>query len=114
MRISDWSSDVCSSDLHEHLTVLEQDRWRHRTQRPLAGRDGVGRALDEPEAVRHPWFRSEIVHLVVEEEARVAGDFADPEQIIDRVSDGDRVALFVDHRIMRRVDRKTTRLNSRT
>src|SRR3546814_1492105 len=94
MRISDWSSDVCSSDLHEHLTVLEQDRWRHRTQRPLAGRDGVGRALDEPEAVRHPWFRSEIVHLVVEEEARVAGDFADPEQIIDRVSDGDRVALF--------------------
>src|SRR3546814_3953253 len=31
MRISDWSSDVCSSDLHEH-----QGRWRgnHRRVRP--------------------------------------------------------------------------------
>src|SRR3546814_14510752 len=33
MRISDWSSDVCSSDLHEHGLLLDADRVA------LAGRD---------------------------------------------------------------------------
>src|SRR3546814_18994767 len=34
MRISDWSSDVCSSDLHEHPG--EVDRQRERMARPRA------------------------------------------------------------------------------
>src|SRR3546814_12832396 len=37
MRISDWSSDVCSSDLHE---ILAQHRQRTRLAR--AGEIGVG------------------------------------------------------------------------
>src|SRR3546814_4460839 len=44
MRISDWSSDVCSSDLAGHAAEERRtaaDRDRHRPQRaaqPLAGR----------------------------------------------------------------------------
>src|SRR3546814_3656008 len=57
VRISDWSSDVCSSDLaaaagaagrEERLALLEQDRRRHRADRPLAGRDRIGGAADQP------------------------------------------------------------------
>src|SRR3546814_10984444 len=41
MRISDWSSDVCSSDLqfpHAHLHLVEA---RHGAQRRRAGKSGV-------------------------------------------------------------------------
>src|SRR3546814_9005776 len=51
MRISDWSSDVCSSDLHQHV------RQGQRPQRPLlvGTRDDVGgmpfRAADKESQV---------------------------------------------------------------
>src|SRR3546814_5845744 len=34
MRIRDWSSDVCSSDLFDLLTNFDIDRSGHRTSRP--------------------------------------------------------------------------------
>src|SRR3546814_7455001 len=30
MRISDWSSDVCSSDLRDDMGLRQRDRARHR------------------------------------------------------------------------------------
>src|SRR3546814_15277469 len=37
MRISDWSSDVCSSDLGTWTCIAEDERLRLRTQRPING-----------------------------------------------------------------------------
>src|SRR3546814_6362635 len=34
MRISDWSSDVCSSDLHERQSQPAPNGWRHAESRP--------------------------------------------------------------------------------
>src|SRR3546814_17836017 len=49
MRISDWSSDVCSSDLPRHL-----HRARHEQRRQQAGRRG---GLPQPQDQREgePW-----------------------------------------------------------
>src|SRR3546814_3654555 len=47
MRISDWSSDVCSSDLH-----LLAGRYRHTAEHHRCGRDperGVGHGGGEPQ-----------------------------------------------------------------
>src|SRR3546814_3313409 len=42
MRISDWSSDVCSSDLGETITYAELDRRSARTAKALLA-TGVGK-----------------------------------------------------------------------
>src|SRR3546814_10885723 len=59
MRISDWSSDVCSSDLHV-----------------LAAIDGQRRAGDE-------------IGLVGDQEQDPAGDVLRPSQALDRYAGGD-------------------------
>src|SRR3546814_18166398 len=65
MRISDWSSDVCSSDLdlHRHLAV-RRIRTRLEYQNPVGaarrqsiGENASGRAAaDDDEVVFHPGF----------------------------------------------------------
>src|SRR3546814_11667816 len=48
MRISDWSSDVCSSDLDERLPLLEQVRRFDlllRGPRPPAGLAGIDQLI---------------------------------------------------------------------
>src|SRR3546814_9063692 len=48
MRISDWSSDVCSSDLFVHLcVVVAADLARRRSAHLRSERQRVGRADDE-------------------------------------------------------------------
>src|SRR3546814_2838461 len=37
MRISDWSSDVCSSDLLDEITAIADKLWEHRER---IGKDG--------------------------------------------------------------------------
>src|SRR3546814_12463189 len=81
MRISDWSSDVCSSDLlvvvAEHDGPLDGARGDHHLARadgpvPLArlalGRDGdvIGHALDSAEGI--------VVVVAVDRGARQQGD----------------------------------------
>src|SRR3546814_16696763 len=46
MRISDWSSDVCSSDLHIGADDLREDARLGRAQIGLAGLDTEFRRLD--------------------------------------------------------------------
>src|SRR3546814_8010495 len=46
MRISDWSSDVCSSDLWLWLRLLHAGRRRHDDHQRRAHRDRDGRDLD--------------------------------------------------------------------
>src|SRR3546814_18912872 len=61
MRISDWSSDVCSSDLHLHLArVRAQQSQEHPDRRRLARAVGAEEAVHlargdlEVEAVEGP------------------------------------------------------------
>src|SRR3546814_18128657 len=58
MRISDWSSDVCSSDLLHRLVILEIGLQCHR------GRDAV--ALDQRHRLREdaPVQRLEEMHAI--------------------------------------------------
>src|SRR3546814_19050173 len=49
MRISDWSSDVCSSDLRNHLAGKEMaiGRWYLNRGQPLAAINRFQRVVDE-------------------------------------------------------------------
>src|SRR3546814_3140209 len=98
MRISDWSSDVCSSDLAEralHAALLRNPREAVSKER-LA-------AIADPDAIENYrvvlGFRDRLLDAATLEDAYL-GLFLDP--------DGVRVPpLFVDQ-----LDRKSTRLNS--
>src|SRR3546814_13890102 len=66
MRISDWSSDVCSSDLHDHVVEREVlDLLRQRRHEVLE-RTGIVVEIDEDEAAPHVStdLRQRLVHLV--------------------------------------------------
>src|SRR3546814_10313617 len=58
MRISDWSSDVCSSDLKSHQDLSGQSQyWRWRPERPHGGRNELMNAPWRPAgaALRDPF-----------------------------------------------------------
>ena len=71
----------------------------------FAGLDGVRLALHQPVEVRHPGLHREVVHLVVEQDAGSLGHLAGAERAVQRVGDGDGVAVLVDDRIVRRLRR---------
>src|SRR3546814_8293786 len=70
MRISDWSSDVCSSDLLEQLLVIAfpesaEDRGGIRERRGVHPRrigDQLGRclAIDDQDAAKHTMFAHQV------------------------------------------------------
>src|SRR3546814_5902164 len=71
MRISDWSSDVCSSDLSDRLQPSKDQGWRSTRSTPppawssgvcppdrsvqgvFAGNDGIGERVDRPAKDEH-------------------------------------------------------------
>src|SRR3546814_11288125 len=59
MRISDWSSDVCSSDLAHHLVAAGDHATDHRV-----GPRGIEAALGQAQRARHHrvLIRREIAH----------------------------------------------------
>src|SRR3546814_9190392 len=105
MRISDWSSDVCSSDLHlARLDVADDDRSRtlakHRAGKEnheLIGPDDPARIIDDADAVA----------VAVERNADIASPF-DHRSL--------NLLQIFRHRGIRvmsgKGDRKSTRLNS--
>src|SRR3546814_3741615 len=102
MRISDWSSDVCSSDLTGHATV---DKRRGRTR--LDGAVAFGTldfedlASDAGNAAALALERSEGLRLVPNTRINLA--HVGP-------TDG-RIAFAARRIVSRRRDRKSTRLN---
>ncbi len=74
-------------------------------KRALAGRDGVGRALNEAEHVGDAHLGGEVVHFVVEQEAERAGGYMGAEAVVERGGDGDGIAFGVDNGVMRGVVR---------
>src|SRR3546814_2445159 len=95
MRISDWSSDVCSSDLHG-VTVVYADRFT-----PEAGKERASREGGDPKAV--PFLKRFTVFNVAQCEglrARLASDPAPlPERAIVPVAAEVIAASGVDFRI---------------
>src|SRR3546814_4069329 len=93
MRISDWSSDVCSSDLKLHI-----DQWIDQRPHPVEHARGVAqrRAGREKRAD---------VRQVVERESLAEHE---RKMLVARTRDTDRHHLLK----QRAADRKSTRLNS--
>ena len=54
----------------DRLTISEHQRRAHARERPLARLNGVGLGAHQAEEVWHPRLRREVVHVVVEQEAR--------------------------------------------
>src|SRR3546814_7750979 len=99
MRISDWSSDVCSSDLADVTPGVDQRALQRRVAEAIAQRGGV---LDLDE---------------IQRAARLLRDrLAQPLQHRRaRVQSGDRMATVAAALALERAraaDRKSTRLNS--
>src|SRR3546814_7398518 len=64
MRISDWSSDVCSSDLPIHQAGRNQVEIHLRTRRSVAARRGrIGRHEAAPVDQRQCPLRAETEHI---------------------------------------------------
>src|SRR3546814_18456027 len=84
MRISDWSSDVCSSDLLGHDPAAERDR--------VVGRIGV---MLQDGGV-YPGIRPpEVLHLL----AAMYDDPADPDALLERVGLADRSRRSEERRV---------------
>src|SRR3546814_2912381 len=116
MRISDWSSDVCSSDLRAAepaaTTTPAAAVLRHR-DRKLAARKEARRLARQRDKVR---LRQRVDHALAFQRIEEAGDVQladieaaaqDSECIEDFPKRDDRVAALVCEK-----DRKSTRLNS--
>src|SRR3546814_9500617 len=97
MRISDWSSDVCSSDLNSRNAV---DRYRHAVMRDHVSRDSIDLLS------KHPWPGAKMAaqqraRRRIEKYELSLGRQAAPLDEEGPVRQG-----------VRRIDRKSTRLNS--
>src|SRR3546814_5938488 len=98
MRISDWSSDVCSSDLDHHLLELRF----HRTVDAQVGE--VARQPSDQLGVEHVGRHDEDQHATVLQQRQRAliEQLFQPRTALTLIAD---VAVHV-------LDRKSTRLNS--
>src|SRR3546814_231309 len=47
MRISDWSSDVCSSDLATRCECLDRPQWCRQIARSASDREGLDDAIED-------------------------------------------------------------------
>src|SRR5215469_3753447 len=94
---SDDARSAGRSDDHKELAIAGENRGSHRRKRALARLNRVDFALHQPEYIRRTRFRREVVHLIVEQEARAGDRDAISEAVVERVGDGDGVAFRVDH-----------------
>ncbi len=91
-----------TGDQFEFAVAKDHGR-RHRRQRPLARPRRVGGAADKPIGIRSPGLCGEIVELIVEKDARPLGDKAEAIGEIQSVGVGNRIAVAVHNRKMRRL-----------
>src|SRR3546814_3108685 len=106
MRISDWSSDVCSSDLAAGEHELAQKRTQEAAQEAAVAELHRHRQVDGVEAGAGG---------DVEPEGLAAADgvdLAEPLEQPDAGVDGDRDIDSADGETAEQADRKSTRLNS--
>jgi hypothetical protein len=105
-RERDRRDDATAARRTQHqpgFAITQHDGGRHGAQRCLAGLDFVVLALHETVEIRYADLGREVVHLVVEQHARARRGDARAKPVVECVGEGDRVALAVDDRIVRRV-----------
>ncbi len=83
------------------LAILENNGRRHGTERPLAALNGVRLATDQAIGVRGAGLGGEIIHFVVQQNARTRRHDARAETEIQSIGIADHVALAVHHGKMR-------------
>ena len=85
------------------LAIANDDRGRHRTERPLAWANGVGFGLNQAEKrVGDAGLRGEVVHFIVEEKS-CGGCDVRAVAVVQREGAGDGVSGGVDDGEVRRV-----------
>src|SRR3546814_8292067 len=120
MRIIDWSSDVCSSDLHGHAQIRWQDPARHRSGRlaPSTRAYAAGWLADHAgDAVQRAGQQFHHLETLALDPARhlqpaVGGTGEAERLVIGLVADQDADAVAEPGGDIETVDRKSTRLNS--
>src|SRR3546814_1674831 len=119
MRISDWSSDVCSSDLMEPFGPTASLVFEVRRDL-VERRHGLGEEVDGTARVGGGLGGEESQHVVVAEPGRLLG-WARPcdeatvfgqQRGLDAALGGDEVEAVADEHEGGAGDRKSTRLNS--
>src|SRR3546814_5555664 len=113
MRISDWSSDVCSSDLAKTLLFENDKAYQVRAVSPDRRYVGLSRIVDNATKHCYVYDRTDakLIQLTVEGQpvACEPQTFADKgAKLFYTTDDGGEFAFLV-----RQEDRKSTRLNSR-
>src|SRR3546814_11489693 len=73
MRISDWSSDVCSSDLHQRITIQVHGKSRD---------DRVEGALSRRHLVRMAGLKREAGAAVLQRNSGIGNDDARPKPLV--------------------------------
>src|SRR3546814_6058997 len=106
MRISDWSSDVCSSDLLDSLAIVDQISFHHlgKLCGPLAAEIGANPAINYQSAAPHG---DTPVRLLNEAANRIGAG----EVKLAAVVGGEALRTAAGRAA--KADRKSTRLNSR-
>src|SRR3546814_5285060 len=126
MRISDWSSDVCSSDLVRKGAITHRDKLGNegRTEagdvQVMSAGTGIVHAEynleDEPTQIFQIWIVPSATGLAPRWEARKfpKGDRAGELVVLasGRPGDDDTLAINQDAAVLGATDRKSTRLNS--
>src|SRR5690625_1181718 len=69
----------------------------HARQRPLAWCDQVWWRTDQPIQIGRVDGRREVIHLVIEQYARIAGDEGSAKKVVDGQRAGDSIALAIEN-----------------
>src|SRR3546814_2044673 len=118
-RISDWSSDLCSSDLPEdlpdHLLSSGEDAWQHLKTRPDAWYRALGTRCYHLGPARDLGMREGLDLTFVDSLAEA--DFILNTGVLPDLDQVDTYRHFLDEGLARRLpmicaDRKSTRPNS--
>src|SRR5690606_30136780 len=89
---------------HQHrLPVLHHYGWRHGTEHALARLDLVGLSTDQTIHIGRARFGREVIHLVVEQEARTWHHDAVAVAAVQGSGDGHGIAVSVDNGVMGRL-----------
>src|ERR1051325_9144776 len=86
----------------QRSVFAQDDGRRHRRERAFAGRNRVALALYQAELVGRSRLGREIIHLVIEQDARALGCHAGAVIVIQRVGVGNGVSVAVYDREVRR------------